>query len=97
MNFSQRAANIKPSATLALANKAKEMKAQGIDVINLSVGEPDFKTPAHIKQAAIEAIQAGKADAYTAATGILPLREAKLILRLRMWLLRLGVNYPYMP
>ncbi|UNL43115.1 pyridoxal phosphate-dependent aminotransferase [Ligilactobacillus agilis] len=76
MNFSQRAANIKPSATLALANKAKEMKAQGIDVINLSVGEPDFKTPAHIKQAAIEAIQAGKADAYTAATGILPLREA---------------------
>lgn len=76
MNFSQRAANIKPSATLALANKAKEMKAQGIDVINLSVGEPDFKTPAHIKQAAIEAIQAGKADAYTAVTGILPLREA---------------------
>lgn len=76
MNFSQRAANIKPSATLALANKAKEMKAQGIDVINLSVGEPDFKTPAHIKQAAIEAIQAGKADAYTTATGILPLREA---------------------
>lgn len=76
MNFSQRAANIKPSATLALANKAKEMKAQGIDVINLSVGEPDFKTPAHIKQAAIEAIQAGKADAYTAATGIFPLREA---------------------
>ena len=76
MNFSQRAANIKPSATLALANKAKEMKAQGIDVINLSVGEPDFKTPAHIKQAAIEAIQAGKADAYTVATGILPLREA---------------------
>lgn len=76
MNFSQRAANIKPSATLALANKAKEMKAQGINVINLSVGEPDFKTPAHIKQAAIEAIQVGKADAYTAATGILPLREA---------------------
>ena len=76
MKFSQRALNIQPSATLALATKAKEMMAKGVDVINLSVGEPDFATPDFIKQAAIEAIKNGQSDSYTATTGILPLRQA---------------------
>jgi aspartate aminotransferase len=51
------------------------MKAQGLDVVNLSIGEPDFPTPTHIGQAAIEAIKAGFTK-YTATEGILPLREA---------------------
>lgn len=76
MKISQRAQNIQPSATLELSNKAKEMTNKGIDVINLSVGEPDFPTPDFIKEAAITAIKAGKSDSYTAASGILPLRQA---------------------
>ena len=52
MKISQRAQNITPSATLALSAKAKQMKASGIDVINLSIGEPDFNTPRHVKDAA---------------------------------------------
>ena len=48
MKISQRAQNITPSATLALSAKAKQMKASGIDVINLSIGEPDFNTPRHV-------------------------------------------------
>ena len=76
MQFSQRILNVQPSATLALSAKAKAMQAQGIDVLNLTVGEPDFNTPAHIHQAAITAINDNQADSYTAATGILPLREA---------------------
>ena len=53
MKISQRAQNITPSATLALSAKAKQMKASGIDVINLSIGEPDFNTPRHVKDAAV--------------------------------------------
>lgn len=52
------------------------MAAQGIDVLNLAVGQPDFKTPSYIGQAAIKAIEEHEADSYTAATGILPLRKA---------------------
>lgn len=76
MKISQRAQNITPSATLALSAKAKQMKASGIDVINLSIGEPDFNTPRHVKDAAVAAINEGKSDFYTPATGILELREA---------------------
>ena len=76
MELSERIANIQPSATLAFSNRAKEMAAQGIDVLNLAVGQPDFKTPSYIGQAAIKAIEEHEADSYTAATGILPLREA---------------------
>lgn len=76
MQFSQRILNVQPSATLALSAKAKAMQAQGIDVLNLTVGEPDFNTPTHIHQAAIKAIADNQADSYTAATGIFPLREA---------------------
>ena len=53
MDFiSQRLQALSPSATLAMSQKSNELKAQGIDVINLSVGEPDFFTPDHIKEAA---------------------------------------------
>lgn len=76
MELSERIANIQPSATLAFSNRAKEMAAQGIDVLNLAVGQPDFKTPSYIGQAAIKAIEGHEADSYTAATGILPLRKA---------------------
>lgn len=76
MELSERIANIQPSATLAFSNRAKEMAAQGIDVLNLAVGQPDFKTPSYIGQAAIKAIEEHEADSYTAATGILPLRKA---------------------
>lgn len=76
MKLTQRIQQITPSATLALSTKANELKKQGIDIINLSVGEPDFKTPAHIRQAAIAAIEANQADRYTPALGISELREA---------------------
>ena len=47
---------LSPSATLAMSQRSAELKAQGVDVINLSVGEPDFNTPEHIREAAIKAI-----------------------------------------
>lgn len=75
MEISERVSNIQPSATLALSGKAKAMKAQGIDVLNLSIGQPDFNTPKHIGQVAIKAIESGKVDFYTAAVGIEPLRK----------------------
>ena len=66
---------IKPSATIALTQMARDLKATGKDVISLSVGEPDFDTPEHIKQAAIAAINAGHTK-YTPVSGIPELREA---------------------
>ncbi|MCJ2011599.1 pyridoxal phosphate-dependent aminotransferase [Methylobacterium sp. J-076] len=66
---------VKPSATIAMTQKARELKASGVDVISLSVGEPDFDTPAHIKQAGIEAIQRNETR-YPPVSGIVPLREA---------------------
>lgn len=66
---------LEPSATLAIAAKAKELKQKGIDVISLSAGEPDFDTPAFIKEAAIAALGAGDTK-YTPATGTLELRKA---------------------
>ena len=48
---------LSPSATLLMSQKSAELKAKGVDVINMSVGEPDFNTPGHIKKAAIEAIE----------------------------------------
>lgn len=56
MELSNRLKNLQPSATLAMSQKSSELQAQGIDVINMSVGEPDFNTPEHIKQAAKQAI-----------------------------------------
>ena len=66
---------VKPSATIAVTQKARELKAQGREIISLSVGEPDFDTPDNIKAAAIDAIRRGETK-YGPVAGILPLREA---------------------
>ncbi|KTR02636.1 aspartate aminotransferase [Aureimonas ureilytica] len=66
---------VKPSATIAVSQKARELKAQGRDVIGLGAGEPDFDTPDNIKQAAVEAIARGETK-YTPISGIPQLREA---------------------
>ena len=55
--LSDRLNRLSPSATLAMSQKSSELKAQGVDIINMSVGEPDFNTPDHIKQAAIKAVE----------------------------------------
>jgi aspartate aminotransferase len=68
-------ARIKPSATIAVTNKARELKAAGRDVIGLGAGEPDFDTPENIKEAAIKAIRDGKTK-YTAVDGIPELKAA---------------------
>ena len=75
MDLSQRVSRIKPSPTLAVTAKAAELKAQGIDVMSLGAGEPDFDTPEHIKQAAIKAIRDGFTK-YTAVGGIPSLKAA---------------------
>ena len=72
---SQNLARVQASATMAVTQKAREMRARGIDVIGLGAGEPDFDTPAHIKQAAIDAIKSGKTK-YTNVDGIPELKEA---------------------
>ena len=66
---------VKPSPTMAITNKAREMKAAGFDVIGLGAGEPDFDTPDNIKQAAVEAIKRGETK-YTAVDGIPELKLA---------------------
>ncbi len=68
-------ARVKPSATIAVTQKARDLKAQGREIISLSVGEPDFDTPDNIKRAAIAAIERGETK-YTPVPGIVPLREA---------------------
>jgi aspartate aminotransferase len=73
--LSERAKKIKPSPTLAMDAKAKAMKAQGIDVINFGVGEPDFDTPEHIKEAAVKALRDGFTK-YTPVGGIDELKDA---------------------
>jgi aspartate aminotransferase len=69
-------ARIKPSPTIAVTDRARALKAAGRDVIGLGAGEPDFDTPDNIKQAAIKAIESGKAAKYTAVDGIPQLKEA---------------------
>src|ERR671926_778202 len=66
---------VKPSATIAMAQKARDLKAKGRDVISLAAGEPDFDTPDNIKAAAKAAIDRGETK-YTPVAGIVPLREA---------------------
>ncbi len=75
MKISRRANAIQPSPTLAITAKARAMAAQGIDVVSLGAGEPDMDTPAHVKRAGIEAIEAGFTK-YTATAGIPELRRA---------------------
>ena len=74
-SLSNRVQNIKPSPTLAVTNKASELRAAGKDIIGLGAGEPDFDTPQHIKDAAIEAIAHGKTK-YTAVDGTPELKKA---------------------
>jgi aspartate aminotransferase len=71
----ERLGRIKPSPTIAVTNLARELKAQGRDVIGLGAGEPDFDTPDHIKEAAIAAIRAGETK-YTAVDGTPALKDA---------------------
>ncbi len=77
MNYtiSQRAASLSPSLTLAIDAKAKQMKAEGQDVVGFGAGEPDFDTPQHIKEAAIKALNEGFTK-YTPSSGIPELRQA---------------------
>ncbi|WP_461243534.1 pyridoxal phosphate-dependent aminotransferase [Secundilactobacillus muriivasis] len=76
MHLSNRSQQLQPSATMKISAQAKQMVADGIDVINLSIGEPDFETPDNIKQAAIAAINDGHASFYTPAAGLPQLRAA---------------------
>ena len=73
--FSENVQQLSPSATIAVSSLAKELKAEGRDIINLSAGEPDFPTPSFIARAGIEAIEAGKTR-YTPAAGLPELRQA---------------------
>jgi aspartate aminotransferase len=73
--LAERTKLIKPSVTLAIAAKAGKLRAEGIDVVNFSAGEPDFDTPQRIKDGAIEALRKGMTK-YTDVKGIEPLREA---------------------
>ncbi|ERM92353.1 aspartate aminotransferase [Caldanaerobacter subterraneus subsp. yonseiensis KB-1] len=75
MNLSQNALQITPSMTLEITAKAKQLKAQGVDVIDFGVGEPDFDTPDYIKEAAIDAIKRGYTK-YTPSSGIPELKKA---------------------
>jgi aspartate aminotransferase len=73
--FADRVERVSPSATLAISNKAAALEADGVDVVDLSVGAPDFDTPQNIKDAAEEALEAGHTG-YTSSPGIPQLREA---------------------
>lgn len=75
MELSKRALSISPSSTLVIDAKAKKMRLEGVDVIGFGAGEPDFDTPMHIKEAAIEAIKEGFTR-YTPASGMSELKEA---------------------
>ena len=74
--LADRTMRIKPSATMAVTDKARALKAAGRDVIGLGAGEPDFDTPENIKEAAIKAIRDGRAAKYTAVEGIAELKAA---------------------
>ena len=75
MKLSKLARTLKPSATLAITAKAKELRSKGIDIIGFGAGEPDFDTPDNIKEAAKKSIDSGFTK-YTAASGIVELKEA---------------------
>lgn len=75
VSVSRRVQRVKPSPTLAVTSRAARLKAEGHDIISLSVGEPDFDTPAHVAQAGIEAIQQGFTR-YTNVDGVNELKDA---------------------
>ncbi|SDZ78597.1 aspartate aminotransferase [Haloplanus vescus] len=74
-DFASRVERVEPSATLAISNLANELEAEGIDVVDLSVGEPDFDTPENIKTAAKDSLDAGDTS-YTSSNGVAELRAA---------------------
>ena len=76
VKISDRVSKILPSGTLAMTQKARELKAQGRKIISLSIGEPDFNTPEVITEAAIDALKKHETDHYTPALGIDKLRQA---------------------
>ena len=73
--LSNRVQKIKPSATLAVSDKAKKLKAQGVQIVSMGSGEPDFDTPVNIQKAATQAIGAGETR-YTAVDGTPQLKKA---------------------
>jgi len=75
MEFADRVGRVEPSATFAISNMSSELEAEGIDVVDLSVGEPDFPTPQNVVDAAKDALDAGHTG-YTTTNGIIELREA---------------------
>jgi aspartate aminotransferase len=88
MQISRRVQEVKPSPTLSLQARAKALKAAGEQVMSLAAGEPDFKTPEHIRKAAVEAMEAGHTG-YAPSAGIPPLREVIRDLYAR----ELGLSY----
>lgn len=70
VKISKRVAKILPSGTLAMTQKARELKASGKDIISLSIGEPDFNTPEKITRAAIESLLKHETDHYTPTLGL---------------------------
>lgn len=87
---SDRLASLSPSETLAMSQKSNELKAQGIDIINLSVGEPDFFTPEHIKAAAKKAID-DNFSFYSPVPGYMDLRKlSALNLKMRI----ISISHP---
>ncbi len=89
MKLSERSKLIKPSVTLALAAKAQVIRAEGVDLVNFTAGEPDFDTPQRIKDAAVQALKKGMTK-YTDVRGIEPLREAVAEKYVRDYGLRYG-------
>ena len=75
MILSKKAQEIKPSSTLAISAKASKLRSEGLDIVDFGVGEPDFDTPEHIKEAAKKAIDEGFTK-YTPAAGTTELRKA---------------------
>ena len=75
MQFTERVGRVEPSATLAISNLASELEADGVDVVDLSVGEPDFPTPENVVEAGKDALDAGHTG-YTPSNGIPELKEA---------------------
>ena len=75
LNYSENIQRLQPSATIAVSSLAKQLKAEGRDIINLSAGEPDFDTPEWISDAGCQGIRDGKTR-YTAAPGTPQLRKA---------------------
>ena len=75
LTLAERSSLIAPSATLAMAAEARRLKAEGVDVLDFALGEPDFKTPENIQEAAIRAMRAGHTH-YTPPAGIPELKQA---------------------